>query len=175
MRATATQLFRCERWRISSQRSPCPTRPPISFVASAARLAASEARSPLTPAGRRGARATRAGARARAERDATGAACGESERGAPSELAARGFARRVCVFLGFAALLSPLCARAALCTLARHAAARGRCERARDARGARRTRRARHAGSARRPLSRSERRVCCFCVLCKTEQFRCFS
>ena len=66
------------------------------------------------PARRRGARAPRAGARTRAERNATGAARGESERGTPSELAARGFARRVCVFLGFAALLSPLCARAAL-------------------------------------------------------------
>ena len=40
-------------------------------------------RSFAPPAGRRGARATRAGARTRAERDATGAACGESERGAP--------------------------------------------------------------------------------------------
>ena len=59
---------------------------PVPSVAPRAR------RSFAPPAGRRGARATRAGARTRAERDATGAACGESERGAPSELAARGFA-----------------------------------------------------------------------------------
>ena len=63
---------------------------PVPSVAPRAR------RSFAPPAGRRGARAPRAGERTRAERDATGAACGESERGAPSELAARGFARRVC-------------------------------------------------------------------------------
>ena len=62
-------------------------------------------RSFAPPARRRGARAPRAGARTRAERNATGAARGESEHGTPSsELAARGFARRACVFLGFAAL-----------------------------------------------------------------------
>ena len=56
------------------------------------------ARAPLLRSARglAGARAPRAGARTCAERDATGSACAESERGAPSELAARGFARRVC-------------------------------------------------------------------------------
>ena len=50
---------------------------PVPSVAPRAR------RSFAPPAGRRGARATRAGARTRAECGATGAACGESERGAP--------------------------------------------------------------------------------------------
>ena len=56
-------------------------------------------RSFAPPARRRVARAPRAGARTRAERDTTRAARREPERGAPSELAARGFARRMCFFV----------------------------------------------------------------------------
>ena len=72
-----------------------------------------------------------------------GAARGEFKRGAPSELATRGFARRV-----WALLLSLLPApRAPLSRFAR--GPWGRCERARNARGARRARRARRVGSPR--------------------------
>ena len=56
-------------------------------------------RSFAPPARRRRARAPRACAKTRAERDTTRTARREPERGAPSKLAARGFARRVCFFV----------------------------------------------------------------------------
>ena len=56
-------------------------------------------RSFAPPARRRVARAPRAGAMTRAERDTTRAARREPERGAPSELAAHGFARLMCFFV----------------------------------------------------------------------------